>query len=63
MQVRDSGKAALDAAYAKGQEAFKTVEQNVRGFWNNPGNPYANGSLTFKMFNLGFDHAYNGYSK
>ena len=63
MQIKDNGKAALDAAYAKGKEAYATVEQSTRGFWNNPANPYAPKSLTFKMFNLGFDHAYNGYSK
>lgn len=63
MQIKDNGKAALAAAYSKGQEAFSTVEQSAKGLWNNPGNPYAKNSLTFKMFNLGFDHAYNGYSK
>ena len=56
--VKNNGKEALDAAYAKGKLAFETVELNSKGFYNNPGNPYAKGSLTYKMFNLGYDHAY-----
>lgn len=48
----------LQAAYAAGYEAFKSVVQNERGFYHNPANPHGKNSLYYKEWERGYAQAY-----
>jgi hypothetical protein len=48
----------LRAAFSLGVKSYESVEQNSRGFYNNPGNPFPPKSLTYKEFERGRNHAF-----
>lgn len=53
----------LKKAFNDGYEAFQTVAQNDKGYYNNPHNTYTKNSLPWKEFERGYNFAYSENKK